>query len=104
VFAVLDGKALTPQSGVLEGITRKTVLEISAALGLPLEVRDISKAEFLEADEVFITSSGGGPTPITQVNDRIYSNGAPGPVTMAIRELYLEWRAQGPLRTAVDYA
>lgn len=103
VFAVRNGSVLTAQSGVLEGITRKTVLEICEALDLPCEVRDISVAEFLDADEVFISSSGGGPTPIVQVNDRILSNGTPGPISLKIRERYLDLRADGPFRTPIKY-
>lgn len=103
VFAVKDGVVLTAKTGVLEGITRKTVMEICQHLNLPLEVRDIPVAEFLGADEVFISSSGGGPTPITGVNNRVYGNGAPGPITLQIRELYLKWRAAGPLRTSIEY-
>lgn len=103
VFAVKDGVVLTAQSGVLEGVTRKTVLEICQHLGLPFQVRDVPVDELLAADEVFISSSGGGPTAITGVNNRVYSNGAPGPVTMQIRELYLAWRADGPLRTPINY-
>lgn len=103
VFAVLDGKVLTPQSGVLEGITRKTVLEICEHLALDFEIRDISRDEFLEADEVFVASSGGGPVHIAKLNSRILSNGAIGPVTANIRETYLKWRSAGALRTPVMY-
>lgn len=102
-FVVQDGAVLTPRLGVLEGITRKTILEICDALGLKHEVRDVSTGEVLAADEVFISSSGGGPTPIVQVNDRIYQNGAPGPVTERIRDTYFAWRADGALRTEIDY-
>lgn len=102
-FAVIDGTVVTPAKGVLEGITRKTVIEICAALGLNCEERDIPVAEFLNADEVFISSSGGGPLPITEVNNRIYGNGAPGPITDRIRTLYKAWRAKGPLRTEIAY-
>lgn len=103
IFAVIDGVVVTARSGVLEGITRKSVLEIADALGIASEVRDVTVAEFLAADEVFITSSGGGPIPIVQVNDRIYANGAPGAITAKIRETYIHWRADGRMRTPIDY-
>jgi branched-chain amino acid aminotransferase len=102
-FAVIDGTVVTAAAGVLEGITRKTVLEICAALGLPAEIRAVPVAEFLDADEVFLSSSGGGPIPIVQVNDRIYGNGAPGPVTCRLRDTYRDWRAAGPLVSPIDY-
>jgi branched-chain amino acid aminotransferase len=103
VFAVIDGVVTTPRSGVLEGITRKTVLEISESLGLAHAVRDVSVAEFLSADEVFISTSGGGPTPIVQVNSTIYANGAAGPISERIQNTYREWRAGGPLCTPIIY-
>lgn len=103
IFAVLDGCVVTPKSGVLEGITRKTVLEICAALGLPAEVRDLPFEEFLQADEVFISSSGGGPTPITRVNDVILNNDSIGPVTSKIRNTYVDWRNDPKYRSAIDY-
>jgi len=103
IFAVIDGAVVTPRAGVLEGITRKSVLEIAETLAIPNHVRDISIDEFLAADEVFIATSGGGPTPIVQVNDRIYANGSIGPVTLKIRQTYVDWRADGPLRTPVEY-
>ncbi len=103
VFAVMDGCVVTPDQGVLEGITRKTVLEIANELSLPVSVRPIPVDEFLNADEVFITSSGGGPVPIVRVNDRVLGNGASGPVSESIRDVYLNWRAEGPMRTLVDY-
>lgn len=104
IFAVKDGTVLTPSSGVLEGITRKTVLEIASSMGVETQIRDIPIAEFLDADEVFISSSGGGPTPIIHIDDHVLGNGAPGPVTRNIREHYLKWRADGPLRTEINYA
>lgn len=103
IFAVIDGAIVTAKSGVLEGITRKTTLEIAKSLGLDVGIRDISKAEFLDADEVFITSSGGGVAPIVQVNDRIYSNGAAGPITQSLRQTYFTWRDDAAFRTEIDY-
>jgi len=103
IFAVINGAVATARSGVLEGITRKSVLEIAEALGLPVEVRDIPVAEFLQADEVFLSSSGGGPIPIVQVNDRIYGNGATGPVTERIHQAYFDLRRNPRYRTEIDY-
>jgi branched-chain amino acid aminotransferase len=54
VFAVIDGTVVTPKFGALEGITRKTVIELCAGLGIPSEIRDIPRAEFEAADEIFL--------------------------------------------------
>jgi branched-chain amino acid aminotransferase len=104
VFAVIGGRVVTSDRGVLEGITRKTVLEIAAKLGLGPDIRALPAAEFLDADEVFLATTGGGVMPIVRVNDRIFGNGAPGPVTQRLRDTYNDWRANGPLRTPITYA
>lgn len=103
VFCVRDGVVMTPVSGVLEGISRKSALEIAQSLGLPVQLREISKAEFMEADEVFLTSSGGGIVPITEVDTRILSNGKPGPITLKMRDEYYRWRKGGPHCTPINY-
>jgi branched-chain amino acid aminotransferase len=85
LFMVKDGDLITPGRGILSGITRKTVIEISRAI-LPVEIRDIPRAEMLEADELFITGSSKGVVPVVQVDDRIIANGRCGPITRQIME------------------
>ena len=67
VFMIKDGKVRTPRSGVLEGITRKVAMEICEHHGIEVSVDDIPLAEFLEADEIFGTTTGGGPVPISRI-------------------------------------
>ena len=88
VFTVKDGGAFTPSRGVLEGITRKTVIELAAELGIPLEVRPVPADEVRAADEVFITSTAGGIIPVTTVDGKPVGAGEPGPVTWRLREAY----------------
>ncbi len=78
VFMVKDGNVATPRSGVLEGITRKVSLELCARLGYEVTEKDITLSELLDADEVFVSTTGGGLVPITRINQRTYSNDAPG--------------------------
>jgi len=103
VFAVREGRVITPDRGVLEGITRRTVLEVCAEAGIATEVRTLPLAELMEADEVFISTTAGGPVPVTRVDQRIFSNGAPGPVASRIRETYWDWVKRPELRQEVDY-
>lgn len=91
VFMIRDRKVKTPSSGVLEGITRKVAMEICAHHGLEIECCDITLAEFQEADEVFATTTGGGPVPVTRVNERTFSNDSIGELTRQIRETYWAW-------------
>ena len=96
VFAFLDGRLITPESGVLEGITRKTILELATEQGIDCEVGRLTSSQLTKADEVFFTSTAGGVMPVTKVDDSIIGNGKPGPVTMPLRELY--WRAHNDAR------
>ncbi|MEL6977230.1 MAG: aminotransferase class IV [Pseudomonadota bacterium] len=105
IFAVKNGALRTPDRHCLRGITRRTVLEIAAEAGLPASEGPLTREELLEADEVFITTSGGGPTWIARIDDRIFGNGAEGAVTAQIRETYWRWiTSRADLRDEVDYS
>ncbi len=78
-FATKDGRLVTSDHCMLEGISRRTVMEMTAELGYDVEVRPLPLAEFMQADEVFMSSSGGGLLAITRVNGRIFANGTTGP-------------------------
>ena len=103
VFAVKDGKVITSDHGVLEGISRQTILDICDELSLEKEVRPISREEFMEADEIFLTTSSGGVVPITKVNDRVFSNDAPGEMTVKLMECYWNWTKNDDLRIEITY-
>ena len=104
VFAVRDGKVLTPDSGVLEGITRGAVIDLCRREGVPIEVRAVGVAEFRDADEIFATSTAGGVMPITRLDNRILGNGAPGALTSRIHDLYWAWHQNPGETTPVDYS
>jgi branched-chain amino acid aminotransferase len=70
-------------------------------MGIETETRPLPLKEFMEADEVFLSTSGGGVTPIRRVKDRTFSNDAPGPVTMQLYERFHEWLMRDDLRTPV---
>ncbi|WP_305988258.1 aminotransferase class IV [Roseibium sp. MMSF_3544] len=103
VFAVKNNRLVTPDAGVLEGISRQTVLEIGAEMGLETDVRVLPLEELLESDEVLITTSGGGVAPVTKVDDRVFSNGVPGEVTMSIQKRYFDWAMRPEHRTEITY-
>ena len=103
VFVVGDGLILTPDSGVLEGITRRTVMELASDLGIPLERRSIPVGEMRRAEEVFVTSTAGGIIPVTKVDGRTLGDGAPGPVTSRLREAYWELHRDPRYATPVHY-
>lgn len=102
-FAVKGDRVVTPDRGVLEGITRRTALEMAREIGLKTEERALPLEEFLEADEVFLSSSGGGVLPVTRVDERVFGNGRPGSVATRLNALYWDWTRRAGLRTEVDY-
>lgn len=69
IFIVRDGELITPgvNQDILEGITRKSILEIAKNLNIPIVERPIDKSELFVADEVFLTGTAARITPIKQV-------------------------------------
>jgi len=101
VFFVKDGKTFTPGENVLEGITRKTVVELAHEIGVPIEAGNYPADALRAADEAFISSTAGGIMPVTKVDGKILGDGRPGPVSWRLHELYWEKREAGWLGTAV---
>ena len=104
VFCVnAQGTVVTPAHGVLEGITRRTVLEMAQALGLPLQVRALPAAELRAAREVFLSTSGGGVLPVTRVDGQPVGDGAVGPVVRQLVQTYWDWHRDPRLSRPVNY-
>lgn len=90
IFALIDGKLLTPTGGILEGITRNVLLEI-LKLEVPFEVRNFSLNELLEANEAFFTGSGKEITPITSIDGEPLGDGKVGYITKEVMRQYQEY-------------
>ena len=102
VFIVRDGALATPDRGMFEGITRRTVTEIAADLQLRCEVRPVRATEMLDADEIFISSTAGGIAPVTIFDGKPVGNGRPGELTRRITEIYWQRHEDPALTTPVD--
>jgi branched-chain amino acid aminotransferase len=104
VFALVDGRLLTPSSGALQGITRRTVLELAEREGIPAEAVRLPEETFRRAAELFATSTAGGVMPIVSLDGQAVGDGSAGPVTRRLHDLY--WRAHEDPRyiTSVDYS
>lgn len=83
LFALIDGTLITPEKGVLKGITRKTILELGKKL-FPVLEQDLALNTLLSASELFITGTNKGIVPVIQVDDHIIGTGTPGPATKAL--------------------
>ncbi len=88
VFLVRDGKVATPfpSDGVLEGITRDTVLRICASECIPAEERTLTRSDLYVADEAFYTGTAAEIVPIREIDD--HPIGEPGPITRRIQERF----------------
>ncbi len=104
VFAITDGVAATPDRGALEGITRRSVMELCDEIGLPCRTERITADELRNADEIFIATTAGGIMPASRIDGRIMGNDRPGQITMRLHDLFWRKREQGWHATAIDYA
>jgi branched-chain amino acid aminotransferase len=94
VFGVSDGRLLTARSSALDGMTRRTVLEIAKDVGVTAEEIDLSLEVLQGADEGFLTTTAGGLLPIASVNGAPLGS-APGPVTAQLHGEYWGRRTSG---------
>ncbi len=91
LFLIREGRLVTPdlESDILDGITRDSLLSIAARdLNLACEERPIDVATLLTADEAFFSSTGAGIEPISSLDGKPLSAGAPGPVTRLLADRY----------------
>ena len=87
VFLVMpSGKLCTAGSDVLQGITRKYVLQLATEMGMETETGDIPLSHLAKAKEVFLTGSGKGVFPVSEVDERLIGDGRPGTVWRKLKE------------------
>jgi branched-chain amino acid aminotransferase len=95
VFGVFDDgqrkRLVTAEAGVLEGVSRRTVIELARGAGYEVQVRSWTAAELRAADEVFLSSTGGGVIPIATLDGRSIGGRAAGnfgPVARQLQDAY----------------
>lgn len=91
IFIVRNGVLITPDttSDLLEGISRRTVLEIAKDMHIPTVERDIDMTELYIADEIFACGTSALIAPIIEVDARAVAGKAIGSITARIRESYV---------------
>ena len=95
---IVKGKTLISRPlshKVLPGITRTAVLAFLAESGFAFEEREFTLEEALDAEEAFITSATSLVMPVTTIDGHSIHNGAPGPATIRLREIYLDHARKG---------
>ena len=103
VFAVAGERLYTPDRGVLEGVTRRTVIELASSVGIDTVVAPLPVDDVRAADELFVTSTAGGVMPVTVLDGETIGDGKPGPVTIRVRDLYWAAHSDPAYITPVDY-
>ena len=92
LFIVKSGKIFTPPSstGALEGITAKVVTRIAKSLGIEVIEKNITPFQLFTADEAFFTGTAMEMVPIKEFNNRVVSDGKPGPITKKLMSAFLK--------------
>lgn len=103
IFALTGGRLVSPDAGVLQGITRQTVVELSARLNIECRLTKVPERTLREADEVFITSTAGGIMPVRSIDRKPVGDGAPGPVTTRLKDMYWAMHRDPAYATPVRY-
>ena len=90
MFVVRDGVLMTPpvSDDILEGVTRKAILELAEVFGIPTELRSIDRSEIYVADEMFLCGTGVQLAPVIELDHRPIADAAIGPITKQLHEAY----------------
>ncbi len=104
VYIVRDGEIATPgqHNSILDGITRRSVMQIARDLGYTVVERNVARAEMYLADEVFLSGTAAELVPVREVDDHEIGTGKPGEITRVLQaafddaihgrsERYREW-------------
>jgi len=91
IFIIRDGIIITPPlPSILEGITRKSIIEMAGKEKIRVSETDITRDEIYIADEVFLTGTAAEVTPVREVDGRTIGGGKPGPVTRKLQSLFFK--------------
>jgi len=104
VYVVRDGEIATPgnHNSILDGITRRSIIQIASDLGYTVSERSVSRAELYLADEVFLSGTAAELVPVREIDDHPIGDGTPGEITRVLlggfedaihgrSERYREW-------------
>jgi branched-chain amino acid aminotransferase len=100
VFAVKNGKVISPGDTVLEGITRASVRELCEEMGIGFELGKLTPDDLRGADEVFLSSTAGGIMLITMLDERELGRGR---ISTLLRDRYWSKHEEGWHATPIDY-
>lgn len=90
IFIVHKGAIITPAAsqGALKGITRSSIIDIAAELGLPLQEANLTRYDIWNADECFLTGTAAEVIPVVKLDGREIGSAKPGPITQRVLEAF----------------
>lgn len=96
IFIVKASRVLTPPPhlGILQGVTRSTVLDLCGQLGIPAAEQILTLHDMYGADEAFLTGTGAELGPVVELDGRKIGIGQPGPVTLRILAAFRDLAAR----------
>ena len=91
-YIIKDGRIVTRalSNDILHGITRAAVLRFAQEAQMPVEERSFTVEEAMQADEAFVTSASTFVMPVVEIDGARLGTGAPGPLALRLREIYIE--------------
>ena len=97
IFIVRDGEVRTPDivDGILEGVTRQTILDLCEKLKIPCAARAMQAYDLYTSDECFLTGTGAEVVPVTKIDGRVIGSGEPGPITRRLIEAFHQHVREG---------
>jgi len=103
VFVRQGNCVITAARGVLEGVTRMTILELLAREDVEVRLEDLPASTAHAADEAFITSTAGGVMPVTRIDGKTVGDGKPGALTGRLNDAYWALHEDPEYNETVDY-
>ncbi len=90
IYSIRDGEIVTPPhtAGILDGISRKSIIQIARDLGHEVVERDMARAELYLADEVFLSGTAAELVPVSEIDDHRIGSAQPGPITREIQRVF----------------
>jgi len=92
IMLVRNGALITPPvtADILEGITRRSILQLAGDLQIPVQEREVDRSELYLAEEIFFCGTGVQVTPVTRVDKRPIGDGRPGPISLRLQTRFFD--------------
>lgn len=96
LFGVINGELITYNACgyILNGITRKLIMERAPEIGLRAREAPIHNDDFDRIEELFLSGTTTEVMPISKVDNKLIRDGKPGPITRKLQDVFKRWRSE----------